>query len=465
MSILRLAFVMVLLLSGSLWASIGKVALVKGEAHVQRDVQKVALQNGSSIEEKDIITTAKEAQVQLVFEDKTVITLGSESEFKIEEYLNDATNPKAKFKFNQGSFKTITGQIGKTAPQNFTMETKTATIGIRGTIVKGSTGDKGDVIACLRGLITVMSRHTNQVVEVPAGQFTTIRGNEPPSTPQETKPGTTDDSLANNTPPPTSPAPTTVASVEQTKNDGLAQSIFATRGLLSGTYAIEGLATSSSETLSLSFSVDRATAEMTGSLSNSDGAIHSLNLSGGDFVIFNSVEQELGVVVATPPWVIDGVNYIILTENEAYNLSVQKGTLTKEERDIINDHAKISVDILNELPFPKKYKEIPQISGNHHEKISGKGYPQGLKGDEISFEARILAIADVFEALTASDRPYKKGNPLSSAMKILYFMAKDDELDKELVKFFYNSGLYLQYAQELLPQSSIDEVTVDFGTL
>ena len=184
---------------------------------------------------------------------------------------------------------------------------------------------------------------------------------------------------------------------------------------------------------------------------------------GAEFTSNDKVEMIQKI--ALEPWVIDGVNYIILTENEAYNLSVQKGTLTKEERDIINDHAKISVDILNELPFPKKYKEIPQISGNHHEKISGKGYPQGLKGDEISFEARILAIADIFEALTASDRPYKKGNPLSSAMKILYFMAKDDELDKELVKFFYNSGLYLQYAQELLPQSSIDEVTVDFGTL
>ena len=165
------------------------------------------------------------------------------------------------------------------------------------------------------------------------------------------------------------------------------------------------------------------------------------------------------------PYIIDGVNYPLVSENEAYNLCIQRGTLTKEERDIINQHAQISIDILNNLPFPKKYKEIPQISGNHHEKINGKGYPQGLKGDEISFEARILAIADVFEALTASDRPYKKGMPLSFAMKILYYMAKDDELDRQMVKFFYESGLYLEYAQALLPQSSIDEVTADFSTL
>jgi HD-GYP domain-containing protein (c-di-GMP phosphodiesterase class II)/phosphoribosyl 1,2-cyclic phosphodiesterase len=157
--------------------------------------------------------------------------------------------------------------------------------------------------------------------------------------------------------------------------------------------------------------------------------------------------------------------YIIITENEAYNLCVQKGTITEEERNIINEHAQISLTILNKLPFPKKYERIPEISGNHHEKINGKGYPQGLKGDEISFEARILAIADVFEALTASDRPYKKANTLSVAMKILYFMAKNDELDRELVKFFYNSGLYLEYANQLLPESSIDQVDIDFSAL
>ncbi|MFA7499677.1 MAG: HD domain-containing phosphohydrolase [Sulfurimonas sp.] len=169
--------------------------------------------------------------------------------------------------------------------------------------------------------------------------------------------------------------------------------------------------------------------------------------------------------MAQNPWVIDGTTYELLTLDEAHHLSVQKGTLTTGERDIINEHAQISVDILNKLPFPKKYKNIPQISGSHHEKINGKGYPLGLKGDEISFEARILAIADIFEALTASDRPYKKVNPLSSAMKILYFMAKDGDLDRDLVKFFYDSKLYLSYAKEFLPQSSIDEVTVDFSTL
>ena len=272
MSVLRFALLSVIFLSSTLWASVGKVALLKGEAVAERNAQTITLQNGSLIEDKDAIKTGKDAQVQLLFEDKTVITLGSESEFKIEEYLNDATNPKARFKFNQGTFKTITGQIGKTAPDNFKLETKTATIGIRGTIVKGSTGDKGDVIACLRGLITVMSRHTGAVVEVPAGQFTTIQSNTSPSTPQDTKPGTTDNSLANNTPPPTSPTPTTVASVEQTKNDTIIQNTYTPQGLRTGTLSFEGLATVSNlYSNSFNFSINRTTAETTGQIGQDCG--------------------------------------------------------------------------------------------------------------------------------------------------------------------------------------------------
>ena len=164
-------------------------------------------------------------------------------------------------------------------------------------------------------------------------------------------------------------------------------------------------------------------------------------------------------------YTLNGRVYKVLSKDEAEKLSVKKGTLTDKERQIINDHAKVTVGILEKLPFPEKYKRIPEIAGAHHEKLNGKGYPKGLKGDEISFEARILAIADIFEALTASDRPYKKANPLSVAMKILYFMAKDGDLDKGMVKFFYKSGLYMEYAKKLLPESSIDEVTVNFDDL
>lgn len=152
----------------------------------------------------------------------------------------------------------------------------------------------------------------------------------------------------------------------------------------------------------------------------------------------------------------------LLTEEEADFLKVQKGTLTEAERQIIMEHAQIGLDVLQQLPFPEKYKHVPHVAGAHHEKLNGKGYPLGLKGAEISFDARILAVADIFEALTAFDRPYKKANPLSKAMQVLSFMVKDGELDADIVRFFYESGLYKAYATRYLPKESIDEVYMDF---
>ncbi|HEY9018681.1 HD domain-containing phosphohydrolase [Thiomicrospira sp.] len=185
--------------------------------------------------------------------------------------------------------------------------------------------------------------------------------------------------------------------------------------------------------------------------------------TGGEFL---PGEQVLAIQkLADEPFQIGDQSLALITPEEAYCLVVQKGTLTNEERLIINEHAEIGLEVLKQLPFPEKYKDIPHIAGAHHEKINGKGYPLGLKGDQISFDARILAVADVFEALTAHDRPYKKANPLSVAMKILYFMAKDDDLDRGLVKFFYQSGLYLEYAQRHLPAELIDEVSIDFSDL
>ncbi|WP_044406995.1 HD domain-containing phosphohydrolase [Thiomicrospira microaerophila] len=185
--------------------------------------------------------------------------------------------------------------------------------------------------------------------------------------------------------------------------------------------------------------------------------------TGGEFLPADQVDAIESLV--QHPFVVAGQTMPLITPEEAYALKVQKGTLTAEEREVINQHAEIGLRVLEGLPFPEKYKAIPHIAGAHHEKINGKGYPLGLKGEEISFDARILAVADVFEALTAHDRPYKKPNPLSIAMKILYFMAKDDELDRQLVKFFYDSGLYLDYAKRFLPAALIDEVQVDFSTL
>ncbi|MBV5322042.1 MAG: HD domain-containing protein [Sulfuricurvum sp.] len=163
--------------------------------------------------------------------------------------------------------------------------------------------------------------------------------------------------------------------------------------------------------------------------------------------------------------ILNDIEQSLLNADEIENLCVQKGTLTEKQRHIINNHAAVSHRMLNQLPFPRKLARIAEIASGHHEKINGKGYPLGLKGDELSFEARILAIADIFEALSASDRPYKKAKKLSEVMKILYFMAKDGDIDTDIVRFFYESGLYLRYAKESLKVENIDEVTLDFTNL
>lgn len=209
--IIRLLILVMFLCVSSLFASIGKVSLLKGEASLERAGQKLSLKNGIGIEEKDTIRTSKDAQIQLIFEDKTVITLGSESEFKVEEYLSETTKPKAKFKFNQGVFKTITGQIGKTAPENFTLETKTATIGIRGTVIGGvvppPSSSAPDTIFCLGGKITATSRQTGITVNLPTGTMTVVPLNAPPAPPRQTTPQDIQQFNQNlGTPPPPAPA-------------------------------------------------------------------------------------------------------------------------------------------------------------------------------------------------------------------------------------------------------------------
>lgn len=148
--------------------------------------------------------------------------------------------------------------------------------------------------------------------------------------------------------------------------------------------------------------------------------------------------------------------HFLITEAEKYNLLIQKGTLTKEEKDIMNSHAKLSYDMLSALPFPKKYENVVHIAVNHHEKLNGKGYPRGLNEKEIVLEDRIMILADIFEALTSSDRPYKETKKLSEVFKILNFMVKDDEIDGELLEFFKNSEAFKIYAKEELLLEQID---------
>ena len=175
---------------------------------------------------------------------------------------------------------------------------------------------------------------------------------------------------------------------------------------------------------------------------------------GGEFMSDEKVQRVHDI--SQQIWHVNGERKHLLDEDEVYNLCIKAGTLTSEEREKINDHVVVTINMLNALPFPKKLSRVAEIAGGHHEKINGKGYPLGLKGDELSLESRILAIADVFEALTAADRPYKPAKKLSEAMKIISFMVKDGELDGNLVEFFYENKLHFKYAQKELNDSQID---------
>jgi HD-GYP domain-containing protein (c-di-GMP phosphodiesterase class II) len=141
----------------------------------------------------------------------------------------------------------------------------------------------------------------------------------------------------------------------------------------------------------------------------------------------------------------DGNEQNFLDENELLNLSIRRGSITEAERKKMQDHASFTLKMLNQIPFTKKLKNIPLFAGAHHEYINGKGYPLGLTGDEIPFEGKLMAVTDIAEALTASDRPYKKAMPLNVVYKILRSMAKNGELDNEMVELFINEGVYEKY--------------------
>ena len=156
--------------------------------------------------------------------------------------------------------------------------------------------------------------------------------------------------------------------------------------------------------------------------------------------------------------VLNGENQNFLTEEEINNLNIPKGTLLPEEREIINDHIVITIEMLEKLPYPKNLKNVPEFAGGHHEKMDGTGYPKGLKKNQMSTQAKIMAIADIYEALTAADRPYKEGKKLSQAMRIMGFMKNDYHIDEDLFEIFVTSGIYKKYAKDYIAKEQIDEV-------
>ncbi|HQU72511.1 MAG TPA: HD domain-containing phosphohydrolase, partial [Calditrichia bacterium] len=150
--------------------------------------------------------------------------------------------------------------------------------------------------------------------------------------------------------------------------------------------------------------------------------------TGREFLDDASLERLTEIAART--YSVGGKTYPYLTENELQNLSVRRGTLTPQERKVIENHALVSIKILKQLPFPKKMSRVPEYAGGHHEKLDGSGYPFGLTAEQLPLQARIMALADIFEALTAHDRPYKKPMKLSRAVQILASMCEQNHIDK-----------------------------------
>ncbi|MCW5548381.1 MAG: GAF domain-containing protein [Opitutaceae bacterium] len=147
-----------------------------------------------------------------------------------------------------------------------------------------------------------------------------------------------------------------------------------------------------------------------------------------------------------------------LTPDEVLNLTITKGTLTPAEREVINRHINVTIEMLESLPWPRHLQNVPEYAGGHHERMDGRGYPRGLTREQMSVQARIMGIADIFEALTARDRPYKEGKTLSEALQILGRLRLDGHVDPDLFDIFIREKVYLRYAEQFMSPAQIDDV-------
>jgi hypothetical protein len=158
-------------------------------------------------------------------------------------------------------------------------------------------------------------------------------------------------------------------------------------------------------------------------------------------------------------WIdMSGATADFLTRDEVENLTISRGTLTARERETINYHIKATIDMLEALPWPKHLGNVPEYAGGHHERMDGKGYPNGLTREQMSVQARVMGIADIFEALTAKDRPYKRGKTLSESLRILGNFRLNGHIDPDLFDVFVRKKVYMRYARQFLDPEQIDEV-------
>ena len=170
-------------------------------------------------------------------------------------------------------------------------------------------------------------------------------------------------------------------------------------------------------------------------------------------------QQRVREIANTYRWQdVDGNEADFLTDDEVTNLTIRSGTLTQAERQVINHHIEVTIKMLESLPWPKHLKNVPEYAGGHHERMDGKGYPRGLTRDHMSVQARVMGIADIFEALTAKDRPYKKGKTLTESLQILGKFKLNGHIDPDLFDIFVSKKVYLRYAKQFLDPDQIDQV-------
>ncbi|MCK4709290.1 MAG: GAF domain-containing protein [Gammaproteobacteria bacterium] len=181
-------------------------------------------------------------------------------------------------------------------------------------------------------------------------------------------------------------------------------------------------------------------------------------LNAGDEYMTDESITRVNAIAGTQWTDMKGQLIPLLIADELLNISIRQGTLNDDEREVINHHIVATINMLESLPFPNHLKRVPEYAGGHHERMDGTGYPKGLKKDEMSVQTRIMAIADIFEALTDSDRPYKKGKKLSECLKIMSYMKKDKHIDADIYDIFVSEKVYLEYAEEFLDPEQIDKV-------
>jgi len=169
-------------------------------------------------------------------------------------------------------------------------------------------------------------------------------------------------------------------------------------------------------------------------------------------------QQRVRDIGCMPMLDADGNTITFLTDDELYNLSIARGTLTPEEREVINNHILVTISMLESLPYPRSLARVPEYACGHHERMDGTGYPRGLTREQMSVPARVMGIADIFEALTSKDRPYKKAKTLSESLYILGKMKVNQHIDPDLFDIFVREKIYLKYAEQFLEPEQIDEV-------